>query len=222
MAPGTSEQVIARARARFDDGEYRAAWDSLLVRVRREPEVLAYRDALSEFYRRAGHPDQAARWGAHDLASLDRRELRALKRSLRQFPTEREVQHYLVLPTELPSEVTAQLESPSRQRLIRWEPRAEELEKTAYIIGGFFGGPSLIGGVLGVQIMAFLGDPEAHSAAQIFAAVMLMLIVFVGVLLLAACLLRARWVRSALLICVVGLAVAGLSSADMTNPLPFG
>lgn len=221
MPTRTTREIVDAARARFDDGEHRAAWDSLLVHARRHPDERAYRDALSEFYRRAGNPDQAARWGAHDLGSLDARERHALRRSLLQFETEKEVRDYLVLSGGLPSETTEHLGSPRQQRLIRWEPTSELL---LFIAGlsGVIGVVFVMTLLVCVVVTAFTGDPETQSVAQVFVSVALGVVAGAGALASAGYLLSERWWRSGLLGVVAVAAAVVLAHTDLTSPLPFG
>ena len=217
----TAQEIIDAARARFDDGEHRAAWDSLLVWARREPGERAYRDALSEFYRRAGNPDQAARWGAHDLARLDDRERRALRRSLLQFDTEKQVRAYLVLPAGLPSEVTEHLGSRRHQSLVKWGQMASDWERAA-IVASAVGGVGVLLGLVVIVVMAFIGDPEAQSATQALSTLALAAAVVIGVLWAVASGLRGWSMRSCLFAALVIGAGLLLARADMTSPLPFG
>jgi hypothetical protein len=221
MPTRTTREIVDAARARFDDGEHRAAWDSLLVHARRHPDERAYRDALSEFYRRAGNPDQAARWGAHDLASLDARERHALRRSLLQFETEKEVRDYLVLSGGLPPETTEHLGSPRQQRLIRWEPTSELL---LFIAGlsGVIGVVFVMTLLVCVVVTAFTGDPETQSVAQVFVSVALGVVAGAGALASAGYLLSERWWRGGLLGVVAVAAAVVLAQTDITSPLPFG
>lgn len=222
MLERSHAEAIADARARFDAGEHRAAWDALLVRARRHPDVVAYRDALSALYRRAGQPDQAARWGAHDAESLDDRERRALRRSLAQFRTEAEVRRYLVLVGALPSIATEHLGSQRSQRLARFEPSADSASAAAAIVGGFFGCGVGAFAVVIVVVLAFNGDPDAQIVAQLFVTLELFVIVVSGLLLLASCFLRARWVRSGLVAAVVACALIALAHVRFTGPSLFG
>ena len=221
MPTRTAQEIVDAARARFDDGEHRAAWDSLLVWARREPGERAYREALCEFYRRAGNPDQAGRWGAHDLARLDDRERRALRRSLLQFETEEQVRAYLVLPGGLPPKVTQHLGSRRHQRLVRWGQMASDWERAAIVASAVSGVGVLLGLVM-IAVMAFVGDPEAQSATQALSTLALMAGVLVGVLWAVASGLRGWSLRSCLFVALVIGAGLLLARADMTSPLPFG
>ena len=219
MSRRTAEQVIEQARANFERGDRRAAWDSLLVMARRNPKEGAYRAALVDLYRRAGSLDQAGRWGAQNLELLTDGERLALRRSLRQVDTDEKLRRYLAIRGDLPPEVLLlPTRSPPSNRASRL---AESLESAAGIILVFLGVWALILGVGATFVLAFLGERGAQQAAQITASMALFVVIAVSALFGSASALRARWGRTALFVVVVILAIVGLGQADMTTPLPF-
>ncbi len=218
----SSSDVIARATAQFDDGNHRGAWDSLLVWARREPREIAYREALRDLYRRAGMPDQAGRWGAHDPDELDARERRSLEKSLRGFETERAVRRYLVLPDEVDDDLLGHLGSRRHQRLLRLEPLAEELVFTAGIVAGLLGGIAIVAGVVRTLAETFVGGPDTQSLAQVTVCAVLADVLVGGALLAVANGLRERWISAAFFAAAGVAAAVGIAHADLTTPLPFG
>ncbi|MCL9664395.1 hypothetical protein L2091_04035 [Curtobacterium albidum] len=211
---------VERALAVFAAGDRRAAWERLTSSARREPSEPAYRRALVQTYRAAGHPDQAARWGAAEPALLDERERRMLHRAAARARSASELRSYLALPV-LPPELEALLPPRAEQRRHRSEPLADGLEKGAVVVSSVLAGPAIAIGIVVTLVSAFLGDPSAHGAAQITASVVLVAAAGVGVLGLAASVLRGRWVVAALLLVVVVVAVVLLSAADLTSSAPF-
>lgn len=216
------ENVVAVARSRFAAGQRRAAWDSLGVMARRHPGVLLYREALSDLYRRAGSPDQAARWGAHDPDALDDRERRALLRSLRQFATEAQVRAYLVLPKHVLPELALELPSREDRRRARGERIAAPFETASAVVGAVLGGGVALLGLVIVAVLAFTGDPDVQTAAQLFAWMVLILGTLTAALALTASVARRRWGRVVLLALAIGSAAIALAQADPTSPVLFG
>ncbi len=171
-------------------------------------------------YRAAGHPDQAARWGAAEPALLDERERRMLHRAAARSRSASELRSYLALPV-LPPELEALLPPRAEQRRHRLEPLAGGLENGALVVSSLLAGPAIAIGVVVTLVQAFLGDPTAHDVAQVTAAGVLLSVAGVGALLLVASALRGRWVRATLLLVAVVAAVVLLAAADMTSSAPF-
>ncbi|KTR51833.1 hypothetical protein [Curtobacterium oceanosedimentum] len=217
--PGVDARV-ERALAVFAAGDRRAAWESLTTMARRDPSEPAWRRALVQTYRAAGHPDQAARWGAADPGLLDDRERRLLKRAAARARTAAELRSYLALPV-LPPELEALLPPRAEQRRHRSEPLADGLKKGAVVVSSLLAGPAIAIGITVTLVRAFLGDPSAHDVAQVTGAGVLLSVAGVGALVLVASVLRGRWVRAALLFVAVAAAVVLLAAADMTSTTPF-
>ncbi|QCR42559.1 hypothetical protein C1N91_02365 [Curtobacterium sp. SGAir0471] len=211
---------VARALAVFATGDRRAAWESLTTMARQDPSEPAWRRALVQTYRVAGHPDQAARWGAAEPALLDDRERRLLRRAAARARSAAELRSYLALPV-LPPELDALLPPRAEQRRHRLGPLADGFEKGALVVSSLLAGPAIAIGIVVTLVRAFLGDPSAHDVAQVTAAGVLVSVAGVGALLLVASVLRARWVRAALLLVAVVAAVVLLAAADPTSSAPF-
>ncbi len=221
MARETAEERIERALAAFDRGDRRAAWESLTTLARREPTDLRYRWALVATYRAAGHPDQAARWGASDPAALPERERRILLRAASRARSAAAFREYLALPQGLPPEVAAALPSPAEQRRRRADGLADGSSVAASVIATFLAGPAVAIGVVVTLVRAFLGDPAAHAAAQVTASVALMAAAGLGFLLALVAGLRGRWAWAVVALVAVVAAVVVLAHADMTTATPF-
>lgn len=217
---GTAEERVARALAVFAAGDRRAAWESLRTLARREPGESAYRRALVQTYRAAGHIDQSARWGASDPGSLDERELRILRRLAAQSSSEADLHAYLVLPGALPSFVAEALPTRAAQLRRRGESVAEVIVAVV-AIALFFAVPAVAIGLGVTLVQAFLGRHEAQEAAQITATVVLFSVAGLGTLLLPVTVLRGWWVRAALVLVLVVTAVVVLAHVDMTSMTPF-
>lgn len=217
-----AEEAVARARAAFDRGDRRAAWESLRTRARRSPDEPAYRVALVETYRAAGHPDQAARWGASMPELLTDHERVLLHRFARRARNRRDLRTYLALaevPVELVELVALQPSARERSECAS-ERRAGEFATAAAVVGVL----SAIGigiGIIVTLVQAFLGG-RAHEFAQVTAVGALFAVVGIGALLVVAAGLRRRWTRTVLLVVPVVAAVVVLAHADMTTTLPFG
>ncbi|MEY2847510.1 MAG: hypothetical protein RI885_175 [Actinomycetota bacterium] len=218
MSRRTADEVIERARASFERGDRRAAWDSLLAMARRKPEEAAYRSALVDLYRRAGSLDQAGRWGAQNLESLTDRERLALRRSLRQFETEGELRRYLVITGDLPPEIPLSLTPSPLNLRVRL---ADSLESAAGIMVVFFGAAPSAFGIVVTFVMAFLDGPTVRQAAQITVTVSLIVLIMTCATFATAAVLRARWIRAVLSLSVLVLALLVLARADLTSSLPF-
>ncbi|MDM7885704.1 hypothetical protein QUG92_11370 [Curtobacterium sp. RHCKG23] len=213
------EQVVADARAASARGDRRAAWDSLRTHAVRDPDEPAYRLALVETYRAAGHPDQAARWGASVPEVLTDRERVLLARIARRSDGEGALRSHLALRT-VPAELVALLPS-ARERSRRRAERIASAFDPALALVGCLAGVGLAVGVLVTMVEAFAGG-RAHEAAQVTVAAGLGAVVFLGVLAIVPVLLRRRWVVAVLLAVAVTAAVVVLAHTDPTRPLPFG
>ena len=219
MSPRSPEQVVADALAAFDRGDRRAAWDSLKVHARREPERTEYRRALVETYRAAGHPDQAARWGASVPGVATDRERVLLARIARRASSERALRAHLALPS-VPPELIGLLPTARDQRRRATERWADELVPAIAIVG-LMSGVGLAVGIVVTLVQAFIGG-RAQEFAQFTAWFGLGAVAGVGTLALAACALRRRWVATTLLALVVAAAVLTLAQSDPTSMTPFG
>lgn len=214
-----AEDAVARARAAFDRGDRRAAWESLRTRARRWPDESAYRVALVETYRAAGHPDQAARWGASMPELLTDHERVLLHRFARRARNRRDLRAYLAL-SEVPFDLVALQPSVREQVARASERRAGDFATAAAVVGAL----SAIGvgiGVIVTLVQAFLGD-RAQEFAQVTAVGALFAVVGVGSLLLVVTVLLRRWTPAVLLVVAVVAAIVALSHADMTTTTPFG
>jgi hypothetical protein len=221
VARETAEERIERALAAFDRGDRRAAWDSLTTMARREPTDLRYRRTLVTTYRAAGHPDQAARWGASDPASLPERERRILLRAASRARSTAALREYLALPQGLPPEVAAALPTPAEQRRRRTSALADGLAVSVTVVASVLAGPAVSIGIVVTLVRAFLGDPSAHAAAQVTATAALLAAAVLGLLLALVAGLRGRWTWAVVALVAVVAAVVVLAHADMTTTTPF-
>ncbi|SDI01477.1 hypothetical protein SAMN04489720_3208 [Agrococcus jejuensis] len=218
MDDATHRMAIDAARARFDAGEHRAAWDLLGARARAHPTVPAYREALADLHRRVDHPDQVGRWGAHDVDRLTDRERRALRRSLVGFRSEAAVRDYLVLDGELPTIVRDHLADVGEQEV---EDRIEGTKFAGHTVAAL-GALTLAVGLGTVGYRAFIGADDVQRVAQTYACFLLGEVILAGLAYATFACLRRRWVLCGLIAVVVVAAIVLLGRADLTAPIPFG
>lgn len=219
MPPRNPEQVVADALAAFERGDRRAAWDSLRTHARREPGRTEYRLALVETYRAAGHPDQAARWGASVPGVATDHERVLLARIARRASDERALRTSLALPS-VPPELIALLPTARDRRRRATERWAGELVPAIGVLG-LMSGVGLAVGIVVTLVQAFIGG-RAQQFAQFTAWFGLGAVAGVGTLALAACALRRRWVATTVLAVVIVAAVLTLAQSDPTSMTPFG